>query len=292
MSNIPDPPAFQLDDPSLIGEVHDDTLEIISAAEAPEYANARATSVLEDLSKQPTMAAPPDGQVELPGGLIGADGKVITTAIVRELTGEDEERLARINMRTQLPYWLKTMLLSAVEAIGTEKPTEEMLQNLLVGDREALILGIRIATYGNDMPTHLICPDCGKEQDVAIELSEDIPVKKLDNPEVREFEVELRRGRKAMVNLPTVAVQDAVVDPQINDAERKTETLVRCVTRLDGKRPNREDVRHLGLADRATLLNFLADHQPGPDYTQVALPCTGCERDFPLSIGLFDLFPG
>jgi hypothetical protein len=284
-------PDFVIDDPSLILTDPVPTLEIIDGSADPEYAAARASEVLDAANPRPQMVEPPDGQVALPAGWIDPKGVLHRTAQVRELTGKDEEKLSRINITSALPLYLRTLVTQGTEYIGNVEPSKEIIDQLLVGDREALILGIRIATYGDDVPIRVICPNCEATQDVAIELSKDVPVKTLDEPEVRTFDVPLRKGSVAVVQLATVAVQDEILaHPNTSEAELKTITLSKCVLSIDGVPATYDRVLNLGMADRKTILSFLAETQPGPDYEGVILPCPSCEKTFPIDLDLADLF--
>src|ERR1700691_2436099 len=70
-------------------------MERVNPLDNPEKANAEIAALLEgSKSELPTISFPADDLVNLPGGLI-KDGKIIRTALVRELNGSDEEALAR-----------------------------------------------------------------------------------------------------------------------------------------------------------------------------------------------------
>ena len=45
-------------------------------------------------------------------------------------------------------------------------------QDLLVGDRNAIIVAARISAYGSDYTTKVTCPNCGTQQDHTFELTE------------------------------------------------------------------------------------------------------------------------
>lgn len=294
MSNVP-PGAIPVNDPSLIGGPVELPFDIFDTAasttEDPELASQQSTSFLSGLkAERPQIEPGGVRSIELPGGWLDKAGERHTEAFVRELTGVDEERLAKINVRDNPAAYLRG-LLSAVESIGGFPVADEMLNELLVGDREMLILGVRIATYGNELPVHLVCPVCSEEMDIAVELEQDVPVRHLDEPERRAYDVELRGGRTAKVRPLTAAGQDAVLqDRKASVAKQKTITLEQCVISIDGLPANYQTVLNLGMADRETLLDFLADMQPGPDYEGVSVPCSGCGGSFPLTLSLADLF--
>lgn len=269
----------------LIGEP--ETLTI-TTEEDPETATMLSEQALQ--SEQPVIEEAPVGQVELPGGWISPEGDLHRLAVVNELTGLGEERLARIDPVANLPLLLNTFIECSLDNIGGHKPTPEMLRDLLIGDREALLLGIRIATYGEHLEMHISCPSCRAEEDLAIELNKDIPVKTMKTPEVRRYDVELRGGRVAIVQPATSGIQDDVWDVKKSAAEMKTATLERCIISLDGMPVGHREAQALGLGDRKTVLDFLEEIQPGPDYEGVRLPCQACGEEFRVRLDLTDLF--
>lgn len=264
--------------------------EPVSAGEAPDLANTISQQGMDAANKKPSMEDPPIGHVTLPGGWVDHEGNLQTTAMVRELTGRDEERLARIDPTQNLPLFLQTMARCGVETLGTHEPTDQDLEDLLVGDREALILGIRIATYGRLLPMHIICPNCGVEEDLELELDVDIPVRSMETPEVRRYDHTLRDGRHCIITPATARVQDEVWDTKLNAAELKTRTIAMCIQEIEGRPATIETARSLGLADRKSILERLSDLQPGPDYGGVRLPCEACGMTFALTVDLADLF--
>lgn len=273
---------------SIFGDV--DLSDTTSTADNPELASSLSEQALESANEKPKMEEMPDGQVELPGGWIDADGNLHTRALVRELNGRDEEKMSRIDPQKNLPLLLQTMAKCGLESIDGIEPTERMFNDLLVGDREMLILGIRVATYGDNLPMHITCPSCRAEEDLELELMEDIPISRMEHPEQREYTVELRHGRSAIVTPLTVQMQDQVWDPKKSLAEVKTDMLEKCVVAIDGRPVGRQEVLDLGLGDRNTLLDRLQELQPGPDLSGIQLPCQSCGQDFALGLDLNDLF--
>lgn len=239
----------------------------------------------------PIIEDPADDEVTLPGGLVTDDG-VKRDAIVRELTGEDEEAMAKARNN---PVRFLRALCKAVVSIGGEPVTPKVLEKLLVGDREMLILGIRCATYGATLDYKDVnCPGCGEDLDISLDLLS-IDNAPLEDPEKREFEVDLKVG-KAVVRLVTVADSDQVTEDSsiTTSAETNTFLLSRCVISINGVKVNgnRDVVKKLGLKDRNTLLDFLAKTQPGPRYDEVKSTHDSCGTDIPLYLAIDTLFRG
>lgn len=238
----------------------------------------------------PKIDEPEDGFVRLPGGLI-TDNGLVTTATVRELNGEDEEALAK----AQGDLRRLRALLGAVETIGDEPVTKETLKELLIGDREALVLGIRIATFGKEITYNdYLCPGCAEPLDVSIDLST-LEMKELPDREKREFEIPLKKGGVALVRLPNGSDQEAIFElPNATVAEENTLMLSRVVLALNGKKINnaKDPIKKLGVADRQTILKFLSDTQPGPRYDEVKSTHETCGTEFPIFLALDDMFRG
>lgn len=264
---------------------------------------AKAAKALTDTVKQPEPELPPDTLVRLPGGLIRG-GEVISQVEVRELTGEHEEALARA-ARAQpgsVVHFITTLLECGTVRFGTESParTADLLKDALVGDRDAIVLGIRRATYGDEIEVEgWQCPECGESSDLTIPLA-DIPIHDLEHPDKdMQFDVPLRRGRVAEVRLANGADQAAVFATRdLSSAERDSILLGRCLLAIRDK----DDTRHvttgtagalarkLSLPDRHSVLRQLTERQPGPKFGELKFTHQDCGKEVELLLGLADLF--
>lgn len=277
-------------------------LDFIDPTDNPAKSQAEINALLSEPTEYPSINFPPDDLVTLPGGLM-RNGKLIKTAMVRELTGEDEEALARVVSAQPLNpfHFIDRLIKRGTVRIGDEPPseTEKLLPQLLVGDREYLILGIRKATYGNDIEIeNWKCPLCGDEATLVMTL-DDIPVTKLKNSaEDIEFDVKLRKGVVARVRLASGEDQVAIFEKEnLTQAERETVLLSRCIIKLtqpDGTEINFDAfpsmAQKLGVSDRHKILIKLRDGQPGPKYDQIEYKCGACGEGVNVSVGLGDLF--
>lgn len=272
----------------------------VNAIEDPEGVNRAVQKALAEASPAPELPLPPDTLVTLPGGLLHPGG-LITTAEVRELTGEHEEALARAAQAKpgNLLHFMNTLLECGTVRFGIEDPNEtrRLLKDTLVGDRDALVIGIRKATYGNDLDIEQWqCPECDQLSDLTVPIDE-LPIKKLDNPAEQSFTVSLRNKRTAEVRLATGADQLAVYDNQsLSGAERDTILLGRCLVSIttDGQRNvvtglSNMVSRQLGIKDRHDILRELRDRQPGPEF-KVTITHDACAKEVEVPIGLGDLF--
>ncbi len=231
--------------------------------------------------------------VDLPGGIYLGQG-LVTSVTVRELTGYDEEELARADVKKPMDY-LSRLLKLGTKEIGGEPPNDFVLQQLLIGDRDAIVLGIRRATFGDTIElVELECPECHKDFDVTLDIDE-FEVKKLDDPADRIFQVQLRNGM-AKVRLATHGDVIQMVDLSQKIVEQNTLLLSRCVESIGGKELNmtmdgaESIIRGLGMRDRQVLLKELADRQPGPNLQGVKISCPSCNHEDVIDLDLLNLF--
>lgn len=275
--------------------------QMIDAGSHPAQVNSLLGSALADTpvpvdaEPQPVVQAPPDCRVELLAGLVDPlQGTTATDAVVRELTGADEEALAAPAVSRSAAKFLQAVVGRGTVSIGGEKPSPAQFDGLLIGDRELLFLTIRKATYGTDLELVTQCPHCdARDNDFVYSLT-DVEVRPLQQPEdaVFGFEVELSGGRTATVLLPKAVDQDALLQAvNKNEAELNTLMLVRCVQKIDGQLVlGGGTIRSLTIKDRRTLLKAISERTPGPRIGEAKRVCHVCEKEFDLGIGLLDIF--
>jgi hypothetical protein len=271
----------------------------------PGAANAQIAALLADAGApvaKPEITLPAGGNFSLPGGyVLGSDyTSVRYDAEVRELTGADEEALTKAR-QSGIGKYIATLLSAGTVSVGTEKSSPLLLSNLLLGDRDMLLMEIRRATYGDEIVwDQYTCPWCAEEFRLSITLDE-IPVRRLDNPADRIFEVELRKGRKAHVRLPVGSDQEAIlaVAERLSEPEQNTLLLSRClisVVEADGTENavtgNPDFARSLGVMDRKSILDAIENKQPGPQYNGVKFTHDSCGKEVPVFIQAGDLFQG
>lgn len=269
--------------------------ETIDPLAQPEELDAALVEVEEKPApERPVLADLPETQIDLPGGWVTDEGEVLRRAEVRELTGADEEVLLRPEFQKNSTKYISEMLRRAVVKIGEVEPTKDMIEAMLIGDRDALVLAVRRATFGDELDLDVVCPRCETDFGVTYSLANDVPMRRLDDGK-RVFDVTLRDGRVAQVTLPTGADQAEAVEKfnKTNLAERNSQVLARCLKSIDGV-PVRGDAvaKKLGMKDRRTLVDFVVNTQPGPQYQEVSQECPNCALSFPLVLDLDTMFRG
>lgn len=261
----------------------------VEARNDPDAAAVGAAAFKEASREEvPDIELTDDTHVELPSGYLTQDGVLVQEATVRELTGADEEALAKAASPSR---FINVLLERGVVKIGDEAANSGLLRNLLVGDRDALVIGIRRATFGNDVELVAVpCANCSEIVDLTIELS-DIPVRKLDDPTVRIYEVPLRKG-VAKLRFPSGKIQEGLLEKEkLSLPERNSYLLAQCVVSLPGVSiVDERAIKSLGMADRKLLLDYIEKHQPGPRYDELTFQHEECGGESPVYLTVGDLF--
>jgi hypothetical protein len=233
---------------------------------------------------------PPDTSVELAGGFQDyMTGEVSMEAEVRELNGIDEEAIAKI---ADPGKSLLTILQRGVVSVGDTKATVEILDQLLAGDRELLLIAIRKVTFGNEVKLEGACPEClAPDQTFTIDLTEDVEIRRLEDPMDRSFTMDTKLG-KVLVSLPTGRTQKKLLqNAEKTVPELDTILLKDCVNEINGMPiVDVKQVQALGISDRRKITNEIADRAPGPRLGDIKKMCTACEQEVPLPLTVADLF--
>ena len=237
-----------------------------------------------------TTLPPSKNEITLPGGFITQEGALVKYAEVRELNGADEEAIAKSG---SLARTLNTILQRGLVSLGGEKVKKEDFDNLLSGDRDAILVGIRKVTFGETAEYRLLCSSCSKTTLVDINLDTDIPIESLVNPiEDRNLNIELRNGGSATVMLPDGRIQNLLMEnSNKTTAELNTILLEGCVLAVNGKSSiGAPTVLGLGIADRETIVSAILSAVPGPRLGDVMKTCEACGEKNNTPISLVALF--
>jgi len=233
----------------------------------------------------PEMGEAPQTVVELTIG-IEIDDDWVTTAIVRELTGEDEEHLASFENKKDLLYaeYMSEVLKLAVVSIGdfVVSKSPSIIHKLTLADRDTLYLGIVKATYGESRELRSACPSCGESNDILLSLDEDFPIRKPSFDPRVGLEVKTHKATYHL-RLPTGEDMVSVQKKTNNVAEFNTHVLANCVM-FEGKAPKDRIAwaKKLNVGERKKLIDTLLGVEVGPDMKEVNAQCAACEKDIPL----------
>jgi hypothetical protein len=258
----------------------------ISAAANPALANQMLNKALTEAPKErmPEIVSPSDTTVELPGGYVNAAGEVIRTAEVRELTGKDEEIISKTN---NLGKAVLTILQLGTVKIGNEAATEKLLDELLIGDRDAILLGILKATFGNTVKIPVFAD--GEEKLVEVDINTDIKTKILTDPVNDRVFIVKGKNVDYTVKLPNGVVQREMINnAEKTPAELSTLVLENTLVRI-GENPvySKAQVQALSVVDRRKIIEEINKRAPGPQFEDVVVtdPDTGSEVTVPINLG-------
>ena len=253
-----------------------------------ELVNKFAQQALEEPEAVIETKAPLGPEVKLPGGFI-ENNEIISTVEVRELNGVDEEAIAKASTTGKA---LNTLLQRGLVKMGSREATLEDLDKLLSGDRDAILIGIRRITFGDELNLRVSCGGCYTEQDTEINLDTDVPVKKLNDPVAdRTWRIKIKKGY-VTVGLPTGLTQKKLLEnAEKTSAEINTLLLSGCVLAVnDEPSLGASTVLSLGMKDRSTIIEQILEKNPGPRLGEVTKTCKACGEEIALPLSLVDLF--
>lgn len=269
---------------------------------APKDLNAAAQNFYAQAKPDvPVIDDPPEGAAHLLWG-VEYEGKRYRSALVGELTGADEEAIARLP-RSSSNYNIMVVdlhLRRAVKQIGPvdsdSADFDRLLGELLICDRDILFKEILLATYGKTRDYEGVpCPTCRFEMDMHVDIEGLIQVTNDREFTTDHFSVELRSGAHAVMRYTRGMDQLSVFHDSkrvMSTPEANTGFIAACAINLDGRLlPDPQQwARDLGAADRRKIVTALLD-VPAIGFKEVEVPCEKCGENLPTVFGWADLLP-
>ncbi len=219
------------------------------------------------------------------------------TLEIKSMTAKEEDILtsrAYIKNGTVISELIKSCLVD--KSINVDE--------LISGDRNALMVALRITGYGADYEVDCECPKCNKTSKQSFDLSQ-LRIKRLEVEPVAEgsnlFEIELPVSKKT-VKVKFLNGYDE--KEMMTTLERKKklglqlETVVTdrlsysitSVNNISDKNKISQFVREMPARDSLALRKFLDNNEPGIDMT-VEMKCPACfeesELKLPMGVGFF-----
>jgi len=242
----------------------------------------------------PIMGEAPDVTLRLPRGLFD-DGSWHREVTVRELTGADEEVLAKVP--DQLAFFI-TVIALGVESIGTigfdsmsVAERKDALGELLLGERDMLFMRIAQASFGDHKDLGFTCNLCQTEQEITLILSEDFKPRQVDD--IKDVYSFTTSKGDVLDYRPAIGSdqEEALSRKGATLAEQNTTMLSRCITKRNGELiPDPISfVRNLSIRDRQTLLGKLVECQPSIELV-VKTNCAACGGEQSIALGWQDIF--
>lgn len=259
-----------IDDPNLVAKL---------AAQISTEQPAQAKEIKTDAPKVSNI-------VKLPGGLLTTNG-VIKDVEIRELTGADEEAIAK---STDPGKALQTILKRGLVSIGSETLSDSLVDTLLSGDRDTILLGIYKLTFGTEVTYEQSCINCGTYIVGVVDLEKDVEIRELESPYDRTFTVETKSGT-VTVSLPNGVTQRKLIEANTASvAENVTLILSGCIQAVNGEPAMPTTALVLGIADRQKIISEIYTRTPGPRLGEVNKVCEACDTEHPVPLSLAALF--
>ena len=212
------------------------------------------------------------------------------------LTVGQMEQLGQAMQNNRPTQALKNILTACIHT-----STSVDLDTLLACDCNALLLGMRRATFGDDCDFATACPVCGKQDTYTVDLSQlkELPgdpqlvQRQLDDPLATHAFTFPQCGLRAHFRLCT-GRQLFTEDPQHTPGEFSTgpllQALLERLCRVEGLQetgmPLKVFVRDkLSAGDATAFLELYKEVEPGYD-NQVELTCQHCQTSFEHTLSL------
>jgi hypothetical protein len=207
--------------------------------------------------------------VSLPGG-VAQGGEWLREAELRPLTGIEEDWLLR-NPTAPSNLSVTRLLTGCLLRVGKHSSTPDVVRQLLVGDRDYLVLNLRRLTIGDDFCAVVACAACGKNMDVCFKGTE-VPIEKPATVKPT-YELQLTgvpaRERTVRFRLPTGADQESVLGSPLEVAVDML--LGRCLLDDAGLALNQDESQQ--------VMDTIERQAPKIEL-ELALSCPECKQEF------------
>jgi len=180
------------------------------------------------------------------------------------------------------------------------------VNDMISGDRNALMVAVRITGYGSEYAPKVTCPKCEVSQDFPVDL-QSLPIKELDltklqqvSPGENAFEVYLPVSKKKVVFKFLTGKEEERMLQDI-EAKRKrgivqenlvTTKLMFSIVSIDGNQERgfiNQFCQYMPARDSLTLRNLLNNCEPGIDMSS-EFTCSSCGYQEVLSVTLDSSF--
>jgi hypothetical protein len=235
---------------------------------------------------EPSTAEPPAGTPAPPAAPPGDTARRLP---LRELTGWEEEYLEHHQSDANTARLCNEVLARCLVAPGADSgDARESVRGLLVAERDRELIALRRMSIGPGVHARVDCPGCERENEVEFDL-DSLPVD-FASPEQR-LATEILGLGEVVLRLPTAGDQEDLLDEgDLDDAERRTWLLARCVERY-GERDGGFDLdfaRSIPTRVRRFLEAVIEESLPRLGL-EMAVECSHCGAGFtaPFDVHVF-----
>lgn len=221
--------------------------------------NAAVKAAYEQNQAEASKPTLPTLTVELPSkGLFYPTNHPLASGKIEiyQVTARHEDILSNTNLLrkgTVLDEFLKALI--ATPNVG--------INDLLIGDKNALFIAARRSAYGDSYTTKIKCPECGAESNVDIDLGKIGPKPLANNISPDKLTFELPNSKKTVVFSLLTHKDEADIDAEIKALAKfgaKNTTTPEITTRL------KYTIKAIdGNADRGRIKNFVDNELTAKD---------------------------
>lgn len=261
--------------------------EMPAAVEQPEASSESNPTVPPPTTKEAPSEAPSDPfgtEVELPAGL-WHKGEVHRNVEIVPMTGLTRKAIARKDSRANPSKITNIILMQCVRRIGPfGNINNKILDNLVLGDKDFLLLEIRRTSMGETFKANVTCKSCSSDIEVTFNIDE-LDVIRLNDAERevingdRVFRIQDEKLKiDAVMRYPLGSDQEALVSSMDrNPVEANFKLYAECLLEWnDTEGPYRSN--HFERLPVRVLDEFedqFAQAQPGPVFEQ-SVGCPSC----------------
>ena len=220
---------------------------------------------------------------------------------IRAMTAREEDILSSrplIQQGRVITHLLQSCLLDK----------EVNVQDMLVGDRNALMVAVRVTGYGTRYNADVTCPECGARNSASFSLS-DLEIKRLEINPVEKgqnlFEYTLPiTGKKVHFKFLTgkdeeerslVAerrkkmLPDSVIE---NNVTARLEQVIVSIDGIEDRNKINTFIKNMPAQDSRKLRKYVLENEPGIDMSSW-LKCSSCSQSskVPLPMGINFFWP-
>jgi hypothetical protein len=222
------------------------------------------------------------------------------TVEIRPMTAREEDILtsrALLKKGTVITELIKSCLVDK-----TISPNE-----LLGGDRNALMVAIRITGYGPEYAAEITCEECNNKAPHAFNLAE-LPIKRLELEPIiagtNQFQFQLPYSKK-VVKFRFLTGRDEEEIMATAEKQKKlglaanestvTTNLIHSIISVDGVEDRSKIInfiKHMPARDSLALRNYIKDNEPGVIMKQeTSCPSCGHSEEVSMPLGVNFLWP-
>jgi hypothetical protein len=211
----------------------------------------------------------------LPSGYVDEDGAVHSEVELSPLTGQEDAYLSNLMANVPSTRVITELLRRCIRRLGSLPViNDNVVREMLVGDREFVVMRLREMTWGSTVNAILRCPaeDCNEPMDVTLSLGEIVVEPRPVLSRYFRMWLSSDSPREIEFRLPTGADQEALVG--IEDEQSAVSALLARCTTLD-----ESEVDALSEAARCEIEEQMEKRAPQADIELEAM-CPECRRLF------------